>query len=169
MVLTIVTLLLFVVLVFVAGFVSKLLLMAYVYFNPPDEEIPPPADQPPENMEPLDYWDRMLQFDPRNMSLLRFDASHFFAGFFLVGVVGAANVVFQIFLGPFAPMPRFGGVVRVGGGGGGGQDSKFPSLVMLVVVVIGAVRTAYALYKSVKAFSRRGLEVVEASILEVRE
>lgn len=163
-VLTAVTLVLFMGLIFLAGFLTKLLLMLYLYFNPMDpmeeEAVPAPAE------DEEDYWDALIRFDPRNVNLFRFDRNHFFAGFFLVGVMGMFNVILNIFIGPFAPMPRFGGVVRIGGGGG--NDSKFPSLLMIVLVVIGAARTAWAIYKSVKAFSRRSLEIVETSILEVQ-
>lgn len=166
-VLTFLTLILFAILVFIAGFLSKLLVFIYLYFQPLDYLDSEPAPQPEEE---ADYWTLLTRgLDPRTVSLWRLDLSHMLAGFSLVGILGAFNVIFQIFISPFAPIPRFGlgGMVRVRGQGGN-NESSFSSLVMVVLVVIGAARTGWAIYKTVKAFSRRSLEIVETSILDVR-
>ncbi|KAI9019739.1 hypothetical protein DFJ74DRAFT_707807 [Hyaloraphidium curvatum] len=158
---TLFTLFLFAVLVFLAGFLTKLLLLTYLYFNPTEIEGAPPAE--PE--DGVDFWDGLFIFDPTRLSLFRLDTTHFFAGFMLVGILGAFNFLISFLTGPLGPVPRFG-VVRVGGGGQNGE-SKLSTVVMAVFIIVGAVRTLFAIYKSVKAFSRRSLEIVEASILEV--
>jgi hypothetical protein len=166
MVLSLVTLILFTLLVFFSGFLCKLLIRFWILTEEDWEEMARVDQMKREGKVVVleDEWgSSMFAMDLRSLSLTTVDTSHFLAGLALVGFFGAMSLMITIFSGPF---PRVGGV-RIGGRGYARDGNNSGTFLMAIFIVVGAAKTAYSLYKAVKSFSRRSLEVLETAILDV--
>ncbi|KAJ3205883.1 hypothetical protein HK099_000674 [Clydaea vesicula] len=158
---TILTILIFVLAVFLSGFITKLFLMWV------DEEPYIPDDVDTEI--PNSTWQHFYTLLEKSMSptsIWSIDISHFLSGLIGVGIFGCTSLVFSLFSG--------GGIGGFGFGGGGiyrsGRSSdNFGSVVMIVLVIVGVVKTLYSIYGVVRVFSRSSLKIVENIILEVQE
>jgi len=165
-VLSLVTAILFTFLVFLSGFVCKLLIRFWILTDEDWVEMAKMDQMKREGKLVVleDEWgSSMFSMDLRSLSLTRVDTAHFLAGLVLVGFFGAMSLMVTIFSGPF---PRVGGV-RIGGGYRPREGANSGTFLMAIFIIVGAVKTAYSLYKTVKSFSRRTLQVVETAILDV--
>ncbi|KAI9012742.1 hypothetical protein BC832DRAFT_547898 [Gaertneriomyces semiglobifer] len=145
-VVTLLTFAVFLVSAIFSGFGAKLILMYYGPGSIFDWELL-------EDLE-LTYF-----ANPAAYSMWRIDIVHLLLGVMLLGVMGFTQLAATVFWGTGIPGFR---TRRMGGGRDG-------SLIFTVIIVIGVVKMVWAMYKGVREWSRRRLEVVEAAIMDVRE
>ncbi|CAG8639668.1 36067_t:CDS:2 [Racocetra persica] len=96
--------------------------------------------------------------------IFKIDYVHILLGFMFVGFVGFVQLLFSLmWFGPF----RFG---PTGGASGGrrGVDG-ITAVFFTIIVAVGILKAVYGMYKLVRSASRRILERVELTILEVNE
>jgi hypothetical protein len=169
----------FVVVAFLAGFVVKGLVLLW---NHPAFALPSPRAEGegggllnnPYPDDDDDEWQAV--FDLRGIfadihlfdtihSFWRVDWTHFLSGILGVGLVGASQVFFTMLL-----HNPFGGNVRLArrrGGGGGGGEGGFGGILLAIVVLVGIGKTFRVIYQAVNAFTKRRLISLENAILEV--
>ncbi|KAK9719442.1 hypothetical protein K7432_004778 [Basidiobolus ranarum] len=155
LVLTLCSLLVFVFIIFLAGFPVKLALRSCELedFEVWDEDNP---NITYEDLAPF-------------LSMTNIDLIHMMLGLIMVGVVGFLHfLVSTIAFG--GPVPIIGFGYRNGGFRGGNRgDDRFNGGVLLILVAIGTVKAFWTVYKIVRNMSRRSLEAVGAAILEVHD
>lgn len=100
-----------------------------------------------------------LFLNPSSFSLWRVDVAHIYSGVVVIGLLGFFQAVLTFMTGPWGGIPRFRTAAN---------RDRGPSIVIMVLVVIGVLRTLIAIYMRVKKWSRSRLEMVEAAILEVQ-
>ncbi|KAG5455515.1 MAG: hypothetical protein BJ554DRAFT_5047 [Olpidium bornovanus] len=111
--------------------------------------------------EDLDeYWElvQLLHSASSSLSSFSVDALHMALGFVLVGMLGFLQIMLAIFA-------HGGGIFW---NGAGGRDREGLGIGILVaVIVVGGLRALWDIYKLVRWFARSGLERLEEVILEV--
>jgi hypothetical protein len=176
-VLFIVTTLLFALIVFLAGFLAKLMLRGYretdSLFSTPEKVGKTPVEPLSKKFtDVLGIWLNIHSFDDEALdqvlSLWSIDIFHWFFGLLLVGSVGFVCSVFDSIIA--TPASIFGGFRRRAMGRrqeAGGISSV--QLIILSMIVIGAISALWNIYKLVRELARRRLERLGAHILDVNE
>ncbi|CAG8585663.1 5411_t:CDS:2 [Dentiscutata erythropus] len=152
-ILTFVTLTLFAFCVFIGGFLAKFLLYLYPVADFGEDYIADEFRYAPLFREPMEF-----------SKIFRIDYVHILLGFMFVGFVGFVQLLFSLmWFGPF----RFGptGGATAGRRGVDGITAVF----FTIIVAVGILKAVYGMYKLVRSASRRILERVELTILEVNE
>ncbi|CAG8536763.1 hypothetical protein C2G38_2243747 [Gigaspora rosea] len=152
-ILTFVTLTLFAFCVFIGGFLAKFLLYLYPVADFGEDYITDEFRYGPLFREPMEF-----------SKIFRIDYVHILLGFMFVGFVGFVQLLFSLmWFGPF----RFG---PTGGATAGrrGVDG-ITAIFFTIIVAVGILKAVYGMYKLVRSSSRRILERVELTILEVNE
>ncbi|ORX82847.1 hypothetical protein K493DRAFT_320371, partial [Basidiobolus meristosporus CBS 931.73] len=154
-VLTLFSLLVFVFIIFLAGFPVKIALQH-------------------SDMEEFEVWDEfddnlitIMDLGPF-LALTNIDLFHMLLGLVLVGIIGFLHFLVST-LAFGGPIPIIGFGYRNGGFRGNRGDDRFGGGILLVLVAIGIVKAFWTVYKIVRSVSRRSLEAVGAAILEVHE
>ncbi|CAG8582618.1 9814_t:CDS:2, partial [Scutellospora calospora] len=151
-VLTFVTLTLFAFCVFIGGFLAKFLLYLYPVAEFGDDYIADEFKYAPLFREPMEF-----------STIFRIDYVHILLGFMFVGFVGFVQLLFSLmWFGPF----RFGPTGATGGRRG---VDGITAVFFTIIVAVGVLKAIYGMYKLVASASRRILERVELTILEVNE
>ncbi|CAG8655048.1 2688_t:CDS:2 [Acaulospora morrowiae] len=153
--LTLVTFTLFAFCVFVGGFLAKFLL--YIYFSEDDSY----DDEESDSLfgEPITI-----------TTILTIDYLHIALGFMFIGFVGFLQLLLSLMW--FGPIPswnsfRFG---PTGSGRGAGRGADwFTAIVLSIIILVGVLKAIWGIYKLVNSASRKILERVELTILEVNE
>ncbi|TPX72895.1 hypothetical protein SpCBS45565_g00007 [Spizellomyces sp. 'palustris'] len=143
-VVTLLTLIIFFLGVVLAGFLMKLFLLYYV---------------PYPDVDDLDDEDLVFFLRPSSISLWTIDIPHLLTGLVLVGLLGFFQIVLTFLTGPWGGVPR----IRTNRG------DQSPSIVLMILVAIGVMKTMWTIYKSVRRWSRQRLEIVETAILDVHD
>ncbi|KAJ3192986.1 hypothetical protein HDU67_005265, partial [Dinochytrium kinnereticum] len=116
---TVLTLLAFLLTVLLAGFISKLLIL-YVLYDPTDPILnSPPTPAPAGNTvipeDETDLLDHLLtHLHPTQIQLFALDLTHLISGILLVGVAGCFSMLYYLVVNPVG-FYQFGGVGRRGG------------------------------------------------------
>ncbi|KAJ3169062.1 hypothetical protein HK101_011512 [Irineochytrium annulatum] len=185
---TLVTLLVFILTVLIAGFIAKFLIL-YAFSDPVPADLPPPPpvtvrrrpDSPPsgaglnrltpiviEKMAEDDYEDDYLDLfdlffaymDPGKIRLWAIDITHMVSGIFLVGFFGGISMLYYFVMNPM------GLNVRLNARRGGDNMS---AILILLLVTYGTFKALWGIYKTVKRVSRQSLQMVESTILDISE
>jgi hypothetical protein len=175
---TLMTLAIFALAVLISGFIAKLLYIIYLS-SEKDGPVaatptangnqPPPTIKLNPNADPYEDEEDLLRllFAPdENISIWVVDIAHMVSGFLLVAVIGCFSLFYYFAMNPMGYGARFG--FRTGVRRGSGGDN-FSSVILVFIMVVGTLRALWAIYKGVKYFSKRGLEIVETRILDVNE
>ncbi|RGB33522.1 hypothetical protein C1646_704171 [Rhizophagus diaphanus] len=157
-VLTLVTLSFFVFCVFMGGFLAKFLLYLYPISGDFEDDNDIEDDEEPLFKEPITI-----------ATIFTIDYLHVTLGIMLVGIIGFIQLLFSIMW--FGPIPswntfRFG---PTGGSVGRGRNDGLAGIFISVIVVVGVLKAVWGMYKLVRGASRKLLERVELTILEVNE
>ncbi|KAJ3096107.1 hypothetical protein HDU97_006211 [Phlyctochytrium planicorne] len=174
---TLLTVIAFLMTVFVAGFIAKFLIV-YVLYDPTDELLmeptPPPLDPLTGNpiapasttaqSDDQDLIDMLLShLSPDRIRLLSIDITHMLSGIVLVGVVGCFSMLYYLVVNPMGFHMNFGGTRR------GGRGDNVSAAVVMIFIVIGVVRMGYSIWQTVRRVCRTSLKLVEDRILDVEE
>ena len=163
----------FALVVLISGFIAKLILI-YYFYDADDFELAAEAAAAASSRHQTTIasddvpWDEALVdgifalFSPDRLSLFAIDLTHMVSGFILVGLMGCFSLIYYISLNPFSF-----GTTRIGLGKRGGDS--LGAVVLVILVLIGVVKMLYEIYKAVKDWSRKSMEMVEARILDVDE
>jgi len=157
-ILTLVTLSFFAFCVFMGGFLAKFLLYLYPLSGDFVDDGDSEEDVEPLFKEPITV-----------ATIFTIDYLHITLGFMLVGLIGFLQLLFSLMW--FGPIPswntfRFG---PTGGSGGRGRNDGLTVIFLSVIVVVGVLKATWGMYKLVRGASRKLLERVELTILEVNE
>ncbi|KAJ3023529.1 hypothetical protein HKX48_002692 [Thoreauomyces humboldtii] len=114
-------------------------------------------------MDPEDAYDDpfYIIFDPQGSSLWTVDLGHLISGIVVVGLLGVFQIALTLMRGSFG-IPT----VRTGGRGG---DDRGPSLVVIILVVVGACKAMWVIWKAVRKAARSQMSSIEGKILDVNE
>ncbi|KAL1914372.1 uncharacterized protein VTP21DRAFT_8952 [Calcarisporiella thermophila] len=152
--LTFITLLVFLIYAFLAGFLMKIILH---FIDTPEAPPSSPANQILPYYEPLTW-----------REVFTVDGAHMLLGLLFVGFIGFLQILLSlVWLGPFQ---GWGGlrVIRVGGGGNR-DEGRLNGAVLTILVVIGGLRAIYGIWMGVRRLNRRLLNSVEMAILDVNQ
>ncbi|RIA90890.1 hypothetical protein C1645_138856 [Glomus cerebriforme] len=158
-ILTLVTLSFFAFCVFMGGFFAKF----FLYLYPLSGDFVDDDEDNEDNIEPLFK-------EPITLAtIFTIDYLHITLGFMLVGLIGFLQLLFSLMW--FGPIPswntfRFG---STGGSGGRGRNDGLTAIFLSVIVIVGVLKATWGMYKLVRGASRKLLERVELTILEVNE
>nr|CAG8547989.1 11007_t:CDS:2 [Entrophospora candida] len=104
-------------------------------------------------------------------NLFTIDSSHLILGIMFVGLVGFIQILISImWFGPFPTLNTYR--LGTGGGGGGrinGRVDIITTAFISIIILLGVLKAFWGMYKMVKSASRKILERVELTILEVNE
>jgi hypothetical protein len=141
--------------VFVGGFIAKFLLYLYPLSDDFIDDID--VDDEPFIKEPITV-----------ATIFTVDYFHIMLGFMLVGLIGFVQLLFSLMW--FGPIPSWN-TFRFGpsGGSGRGRGDGLTAIFLTVIVIIGVLKATWGMYKLVRGASRKLLERVELTILEVNE
>ncbi|GBC01000.1 hypothetical protein RclHR1_04020026 [Rhizophagus clarus] len=155
-ILTLVTLSFFVFCVFMGGFLAKFLL----YLYPLSDDFEDDTDS--DNGEPL------FKEPITIATIFTIDYLHVMLGIVLVGIVGFIQLLFSLMW--FGPIPSWN-TFRFGPTGSSvrGRSDGLTGIFISVIVIIGVLKAVWGMYKLVRGASRKLLERVELTILEVNE
>ncbi|KAK3827827.1 MAG: hypothetical protein J3Q66DRAFT_321193 [Benniella sp.] len=167
------TLVAFVVLVFIAGFVMKLLL--YLTMDEPQEFVYPVDFDDEDDVELLMQKEGTLVLKtPDSLrAVFRIDKTHMVFGSFFTSVIGFLQLLTSIILSGGG-----GGVFRIGGFGLGGRrrgvradrqrEAGISGVVLIAMLVFGLFKSIYMTYKLVHRVSSHVLAKAEMMVLEVQ-
>ncbi|KAJ3246556.1 hypothetical protein HDU78_006776 [Chytriomyces hyalinus] len=146
-VVTTLTFLSFILLVFLAGFLGKLLIIFFL-----EQEAAAFSKISPDDLEDdLDRFLHKFMTHPKLFSLFSFDVTHFMSGAVIVGVVGSMSFVSLSFSS--MRMRQF-------------RHRDAHTAMLSIVIVIGIVRALWWVYKKVRGFAVKSLELMEKRILD---
>ncbi|KAJ3266827.1 hypothetical protein HDU77_010208 [Chytriomyces hyalinus] len=149
-VVTTLTFLSFILLVFLAGFLGKLLIIFFL-----EQEAAAFSKISPDDLEDdLDRFLHKFMTHPKLFSLFSFDVTHFMSGAVIVGVVGSMSFVSLSFSS--MRMRQF-------------RHRDAHTAMLSIVIVIGIVRALWWVYKKVRSFAVKSLELMEKRILDVED
>ncbi|KAI8843912.1 hypothetical protein BJ741DRAFT_589550 [Chytriomyces cf. hyalinus JEL632] len=149
-VVTTLTFLSFILLVFLAGFLGKLLIIFFL-----EQEAAAFSKISPDDLEDdLDRFLHRFMTHPKLFSLFSFDVTHFMSGAVIVGVVGSMSFVSLSFSS--MRMRQF-------------RHRDAHTAMLSIVIVIGIVRALWWVYKKVRGFAVKSLELMEKRILDVED
>ncbi|KAJ3241795.1 hypothetical protein HDU81_010439 [Chytriomyces hyalinus] len=149
-VVTTLTFLSFILLVFLAGFLGKLLIIFFL-----EQEAAAFAKISPDDLEDdLDRFLHKFMTHPKLFSLFSFDVTHFMSGAIIVGVVGSMSFVSLSFSS--MRMRQF-------------RHRDAHTAMLSIVIVIGIVRALWWVHKKVRGFAVKSLELMEKRILDVED
>ncbi|KAJ3401371.1 hypothetical protein CcCBS67573_g02250 [Chytriomyces confervae] len=149
-VVTTLTFLSFILLVFLAGFLGKLLIIFFL-----EQEAAAFSKISPDDLEDdLDRFLHKFMTHPKLFSLFSFDVTHFMSGAVIVGVVGSMSFVSLSFSS--MRMRQF-------------RHRDAHTAMLSIVIVIGIVRALWWVYKKVRGFAVKSLELMEKRILDVED
>ncbi|KAG0225978.1 hypothetical protein BGW42_003966 [Actinomortierella wolfii] len=167
----ILTILVFVVAVFAAGFVMKFLM--YMFME--EFEVPLDNDQSglDENKVIQMAEDKIVFRPPDSLrAVFRIDSTHMVFGSLLVSVIGFLQLLVSAVL-----MGGGGHVFQIGGFGLGGRrrggrgaqqgEAGISSLVLVLILVFGLFKSLYVTYQFVRRQTRNALAKAETLVLEV--
>jgi hypothetical protein len=170
------TLMAFGLLILIAGFFAKLILI-YYFYDKEDFELAAEAAAAANARRtasrvatPDVPWDEAVidnifsLLSPERLSLFAIDLTHMVSGIILVGFMGCFSLIYYISLNPFS----FGTRLGIHGGGQSSRDS-LGAAVLVILIIVGVLKMMYEIYKAVKDWSRRSMEMVESRILDVDE
>ncbi|KAI1316986.1 hypothetical protein EDD11_009144 [Mortierella claussenii] len=168
------TLIVFAMAVFAAGFAMKLLL--YLTMDEPQEFIYPVDIDDYDDVELLRLKESVVIFrTPDSLrAVFRIDKTHMVFGSFFVSIIGFLQLLLSTLW-----MGGGGGVFRIGGFGLGGgrrrgargerqREAGIGGLLMVVMLVFGLFKSVYMTYQFVHRMSRRVLAKAELMVLEVQ-
>src|SRR5262249_19678522 len=159
-------------------FLSKLMLRGYVttYLSleaePYDLVLDATTDPvaPTTEADTLDenrWWLIDMQEIDQALALTNVDVFHLLLGLLLVGAVGFVQFLFgSVVIGPVPTFGGFGLRNALRGNGGGQRGHGGADLVVALVIVVGAARALWTIYKGVRSASQRSLERLGSRILE---
>ncbi|CAI2183089.1 7113_t:CDS:2 [Funneliformis geosporum] len=157
-ILTLVTLSLFAICVFLGGFLAKF----FLYLFPLTEDF--------EYEEEIDEEVEPLFTEPITVStIFTIDSFHILSGFLFVGLIGFVQLFFSLMW--FGPIPSWSNF-RIGPASGVGSGSRadgFTVFFFTIIIVLGILKATWGMYKLVRSASRKLLERIELTILEVNE
>jgi len=158
-ILTLVTLSLFALCVFLGGFLAKF----FLYLFPLTGDLVDEEESEDDLVEPLFT-------EPITVStIFTIDYFHVVLGFMFVGLVGFLQLFFSLMW--FGPLPSWN-TFRIGsasGGGSGRRADGFTVFFFTIIIILGTLKATWGMYKLVRSASRKLLEKVEMTILEVNE
>jgi hypothetical protein len=157
-ILTLVTLSFFVFCVFMGGFLAKFLLYLYPLSTDFEDDSDIEDDEEPLFKEPITI-----------ATIFTIDYLHVTLGIMLVGLVGFLQLLFSLMW--FGPIPSWN-TFRFGTTGGSvrrGRNDGLTAIFLSVIVIVGVLKAVWGMYKLVRGASRKLLERVELTILEVNE
>ena len=146
------TFLIFLGLVFVAGYFVKFII--YMVSEEDDTEI---IVRPTGFPLYADTYGKLT-----SVSLWKPDWDHMVIGMYSVGALGFFYLFASFFRNPFGPFPNLHISSR-------GTDNRSGYIVFGLFILIGIIKILYAIYRGVKRISRRFLSRLETVILDVNE
>ncbi|KAF9091905.1 hypothetical protein BGX29_010710 [Mortierella sp. GBA35] len=169
------TILVFALAVFAAGFAMKLLL--YLMMDESQEFIYPADLSDEDDLQVMRQREDIVIFKtPESLrAVFRIDKTHMVFGSFFVSILGFIQLfVSTIWMGGGGGVFRIGGFGLGGGGrrrGGRGErqrEAGVGGVLMIVILVFGLFKSVYMAYQFVNKVSRRVLAKAEMMVLEVQ-
>ncbi|CAI2183096.1 18441_t:CDS:2 [Funneliformis geosporum] len=123
-----------------------------------------------EYEEEIDEEVEPLFTEPITVStIFTIDSFHILSGFLFVGLIGFVQLFFSLMW--FGPIPSWSNF-RIGPASGVGSGSRadgFTVFFFTIIIVLGILKATWGMYKLVRSASRKLLERIELTILEVNE
>jgi len=156
------TIILFVMVIFLSGYVGKLIDFDVTPLLLEEEDITENIGIQEGIVENLEVIPTLLPQNEPVTSFWMIDFEHWLKGIFVVGIGGFIHLILSFFMltGTFREFLFFRA-------GGGGNQKDGLSLMLLIAVIVGLVRALYSVYKFVNWGSQIVLAKMSAVILEV--